>query len=89
MIFAIARVLMVALVVLTIVRLIVAVYARSVERERLEKEWDAGGITGTREAFVHAGIEAYRKSLRRKLLWLVYILPMALVVTIAYVVNSQ
>lgn len=89
MILELARLFVVAMVVLTVVRLVVAVYARSVERERLEKAWDAGGIPGTREAFVRAGMEAYRKSLRRKLLWLVYILPMAVVLGTAYVANTQ
>jgi hypothetical protein len=73
---------------LTVIYIIVSIYARSTERERLERAFDAEPL-GARDDYIRAGIEAYKRSLRRKLLWLVYILPMAAILLTIYVVNSQ
>ena len=80
-----------ALIGLSVLYWLVSVYARSTERERLEKKWDAGPPNGApdREAFIEAGMAAYEKSLRRKLIWLVYIVPMLAVAVILYIVNAQ
>ncbi len=43
MIFQIARLMVLGFVVLTVVYLVVSIYSRSVRREKLEKQWDAGG----------------------------------------------
>ncbi|MGL4320147.1 MAG: hypothetical protein ACRCS3_04725 [Paracoccaceae bacterium] len=75
--------------VLSVVYLLVSIYARSVHREALEKEFDAGGIDGSREAFIDQGMASYKDSLRRKLLLLVYIVPMAVVGLTIYFVNAQ
>lgn len=79
---------------LTVVYLLVSIYSRSVRRERLEKEWDGdpareGSLPDEREAFIEAGMAAYRNSLRRKLIVLVYIIPMAIVAITTYLVNYQ
>jgi hypothetical protein len=82
---------------LTVIYVIVTTYARSTERERLERSFDADhpdlgqdqARATAREGFITAGMIRYRSSLRRKLLWLVYILPMAAILLTIYVVNSQ
>lgn len=74
-------------VVLTLVYLLVSVYSRSVRREHLEKVFDAGGIAGDRDAFIEAGMRAYAHSLRRKLILLVYVIPILLVGVITWYVN--
>lgn len=71
---------------LTVVYLIVRAYALSVTRERLERSFDGGQ---DRDAYIAAGLSQYQRSLRYKLLWLVYILPLALIFMTAYLVNSQ
>ncbi len=83
-----------AFVLLTVVYVIVSIYSRSVRREKLEKAWDSdpeklGAESSERDAYIRAGMEAYRNSLRRKLIVLVYIIPMAIVLATAYVVNHQ
>ena len=83
-----------AFVLLTVVYVIVSIYSRSVRREKLEKAWDSdseklGAESSERDAYIRAGMEAYRNSLRRKLIVLVYIIPMAVVLATAYVVNHQ
>ncbi len=66
------------------------IYSRSVERERLEKEWDGehdGGESPARDAYIEAGIKEYEKSLRRKLIWLVYVIPTVVVLILVYLTN--
>lgn len=75
------------LVGLTVLYVLISIYARSLERERLEKEWDAEQGPGDRESFVSAGMERYRGSLRRRLLWGVYIVPVAVISVLVYVLN--
>ncbi len=71
------------------VYLLVSIYSRSVRREKLEKKFDAGGIEGDRDAYIEAGMQAYEHGLRRRLLWLVYIIPTVAVGVTIYFVNYQ
>jgi Ca2+/Na+ antiporter len=95
MILGLLRAGLMAFVILTVVYLLVSVYSRSVRREKLEKEFDAlaaeppmeGTSPADRDAYIEAGLQAYRGSLRRKLIWLVYIIPMAVVISTVYYVN--
>ena len=75
------------LVVQTILYVLISIYSHSVRREKLEKEFDAGGIEGHRDAFIEAGMEKYRHGLRRKLIWLVFIIPAVVIPTLVYVLN--
>lgn len=74
---------------LSVVYVLVSIYSRSVRREKLEKHFDAGGVEGDRDAYIHEGMVAYQKGLRRKLIWLVYIIPMVVVGVTVYFVNYQ
>lgn len=81
-------------VVMTVVYVVVSIYARSTRREALEKEWDTdpaneGRLPDERAAFIEKGIEDWRHSFRHKLILLIYILPMAAVAVIAYLVNQN
>ena len=85
------RVFIFAALGLTVVYWLVSVYSRSTERERLEKKWDASPPEGwpDREAYIEAGMAKYERSLRHKLIWLVYIVPLVVVAVIIYFVNVQ
>lgn len=85
--FALARLAVVGFVVLTIVYVCLSWYSRSVRRDKLEAEWDEEGMTGDREAFVDEGLREYDGSLRRKLIWGVYIIPVTAVITLIYFMN--
>lgn len=79
---------------LTAIYLVVSAYSASVRRERLEKEWDGdpareGASEADRSAFIEQGMDAYRHGLRRKLIVLVYIVPVAFVLLTIYLVNFQ
>lgn len=87
---ALIRLAVFGLIALTILFWLVRIYARSLRREALEEDWDGSAelqAGQTREDFVEAGLRDYEKSLLRKLIWLVYILPIALVALIVYLMN--
>ncbi|MGB5836109.1 MAG: hypothetical protein WBH14_03590 [Albidovulum sp.] len=78
---------------LSVLYLLVSVYSRSVRREALEKEWDrehaGGGDEAGRTAYIEAGMRHYERSLRKKLIWLVYVIPMIVIAATVYLVNYQ
>lgn len=84
---ALARLLIVGFLVLTVVYICLSLYSRAVRRGKLEAEWDAGDGTGDRDAFVEAGLKDYDGSLRRKLILGVYVVPLALMGLILYLTN--
>lgn len=83
---ALARLIIVGFVALTIIYLCLSWYSRSVRRTKLEEEWHQNP-EGDKETFVRAGLEAYDGSLRRKLIWGVYVVPTLLVALIIYINN--
>jgi predicted permease len=74
-------------VVLTILYVILSVWSRSVRREKLEEEWDEDIREGDRDAFITEGLRDYDRSLRRKLILGVYVVPVLFVLVMIYVVN--
>ena len=79
----------VGFILLTVVYLIVAMYSRSVRREKLEKKFDAGDVEGDRDTYITKGMQAYEKGLKRRLIWLVYVVPAGIVIVTVYLVNYQ
>lgn len=79
------------LVGLTVLYVLLSIYSRSLRREGLEKEWDANppadATPEARDAWIEKGMAAYQKSLRRKLIWLVYVIPVVVIGVLLYLVN--
>lgn len=70
----------------------ISLYARSVTKERLEKDFDADhpdGDRAARDAFIAEGMRAYDSSIRPKLIGLVYVVPTLVIGTIIYTVNAN
>jgi hypothetical protein len=79
-------------VALTIIYFVTSVYSRSVRREKLEKAWDSdpareGSLPDERTAFIEDGMQAYEKGLKRRLLWLIYVIPTIGFAATIYFVN--
>ena len=77
---------------LTIAYFLTAIYSRSVRREKLEKAWDTdpakeGAPPQDRSAFIENGMQQYEKGLKKRLLWLIYIIPTIAFVATIYFVN--
>lgn len=85
--FALLRFAVPLMIVLTIIYVALSLYSRSVRRGKLEAYWDEENLTGDREAFVDLGLKDYDGSVRRKLIWGVYIVPVIVVATLVYVMN--
>ncbi|THD74063.1 hypothetical protein E7681_10685 [Thalassobius vesicularis] len=85
--FGLLRLVIIGFVILTIIYVGVSLYSRSVRRDKLEREWDEEVKKGDREDFVEDGLDEYENSFRRKLIWLVYIIPVVIVLAIIYMVN--
>ena len=85
--FALGRLLVIGFLVLSVVYICLSLYSRAVRRDKLEKEWDEEIQQGDRETFVEAGLRDYDGSLRRQLLWGVYIVPLTIISVIIYLTN--
>lgn len=80
-------------VALTVIYWSIAIYARSVRKERLEDTFDAenpgAADRAARDAYVAQGLKEYNESIRPKLIGLVYVVPVLAVATIAYLINMN
>lgn len=72
---------------LCVVYVLVSIYSRSIRREKLEDEWDEEIKTGDRDAFIVAGMKDYDGSLRKKLILLVFVIPIGVVIGMLYFIN--
>lgn len=81
------RLIVVGFVVLTIIYVVVSIWSRMQRRRKLAREWDDEIRQGDREAFIREGLEDYEDSFRRKLIWLIYIVPVVLIAVIIYMMN--
>lgn len=78
------------LVFATVMYFLLTIYFRSLRREALEKEWDSDPTRGTgpeREAFIETGVAEWKHSFRRRLIWLVYVIPVLIIGFVIYYVN--
>ena len=75
------------LLFLAIVYVLIAIYSRSIRREKLEDEWDEDIKKGDRDAFVENGLKDYEGSLRKKLILLVFIVTICVVTGLFFAVN--
>ncbi|MGV6813106.1 MAG: hypothetical protein ACWA47_12715 [Brevirhabdus sp.] len=86
------RLVILGFLLMTAAYFLISVYSKSVRRERLEKEWDAenpDGDDAARANFVEQGMEEYHSGFRKKLIWLVYVIPTVLVISILFLTNSN
>lgn len=81
------------LIGLSVVYILMWIYARSVRREALEKQWAAehpdGGDPDGRAAYIESGVKDYEPGLRRRLILFVFLLPGIAIAAIIYLTNYQ
>lgn len=87
------RLVLVGGVILTVIYFCISIYSRSVRREKLEDAWAEdhpdGGDPADRRAYIEAGMAQYESGLRKKLILLVYILPVIFVTAILWFTNAN
>ena len=90
---ALLRLIVFGFLFLSVIYLSLSWYSRSVRREKLEDSWaeDNPGIEDSpeRDSYIAEGMARYESGLRKKLIWLVYIVPTVLVIGILFVTNSN
>lgn len=84
---ALARMLFIGFIALTIIYVCLSFYSRAVRRGKLEAEWDEAKGPGDRESFVRSGLQDYDGSLRRKLILGVYVIPSIAIALLIYFTN--
>ncbi|MFQ6546541.1 hypothetical protein AADZ90_001185 [Aestuariibius sp. 2305UL40-4] len=92
---AFVRLLVMLLAVLTVVYFCVSIYSRMARREKLEREFELERLSdpsispAEKDEFVKRGMVDYDGSLRKRLILLVYVVPLAVIGTIIYTVNHM
>ena len=76
-----------AFVILTLFYWALSWYFRSLARGALERDWDEEGCEGDRDAWIAEGLAAYDNSLRKKLVWGVYVVPIVVICGLVYLTN--
>jgi hypothetical protein len=74
-------------VFLVAMHLVLRLWLRLRERRRLAEEWELGPQAGDRDGFMKRGMAEYDRSLRKRLLWLTIVAPMAGLAVLLYVLN--
>jgi len=86
------RLVIVGFLLMTAAYFLISLYSKSVPREKLEKEWDADNPDGdpaARASFVEQGMAEYHEGFRKKLIWLVYVVPTVIVLVTLYLTNAN
>lgn len=84
---ALLRLVIFGFIILTVIYVSISLYSRSVRRRKLLKDWQDTGRPGDKDAYIEAGMAQYQHSLRRRLIWLVYIVPITMIAAIIYFTN--
>ncbi|MEH6830437.1 hypothetical protein [Sulfitobacter sp.] len=84
---ALARLMVVGFIVLSVIYVCLSLYSRAVRKGKLRAEWNEGPQEQSLDEFLDEGLAEYDKSLRRKLILSVYIIPVILVSVIIYLTN--
>ncbi|MBR9765617.1 MAG: hypothetical protein GYB53_19390 [Rhodobacteraceae bacterium] len=87
MVLAFLRVAVIGFLVATVAYVVVSIWSRQVRRRKLRRDWEDEGRPGDRRDYVEKGLDEYDDSFRRKLILLIYIVPVLVVAFIIYAVN--
>lgn len=86
---ALMRLVIFGFVLLTAIYLGLSWYSRRKRRRMMAAEWDATGRPGDRGAYIEEGMAQYETSLRRRLIWLVYVVPVSVIAIIIFMTNFR
>lgn len=88
-VLALLKLILIGGAILTVIYIALSIWSRRVRRGKLRREWQDTGRPGEEDAYIEAGLKEYDGSLRRKLIWGVYIVPMAVIAAIVYWTNFK
>tara|TARA_R110002020_G_scaffold327121_2_gene542765 strand:+ start:6155 stop:6421 length:267 start_codon:yes stop_codon:yes gene_type:complete len=84
---ALVRLMVVGFIILTVIYVCLSLYSRAVRKGKLRAEWYEGPQEQSLDEFIDEGLAEYDKSLRRKLILSVYVIPVILVSVVIYLTN--
>ena len=84
---AFLRLVVFGFLILSVIYIVVSFWSRATRRRKLEREWEVTGRPGDKETYMTEGMEQYDRSLRRKLIVLIYVVPVVAIAAIIYVTN--
>jgi hypothetical protein len=84
---AFLRLVVFGFLILSVIYVAVSFWSRAVRRRKLEQEWNDTGRPGDKETYITQGMAQYHRSLRRKLILLIYVVPVLGIALIIYVTN--
>ena len=84
---AFLRLVVFGFLILSVIYVIVSFWSRAVRRRKLEREWNDTGRPGDKATYMTEGMAQYDRSLRRKLIALIYVVPVVVIGVIIYVTN--
>lgn len=84
---AFLRLVVFGFLILSVIYVVVSFWSRATRRRKLEREWEATGRPGDKETYLTEGMAQYDRSFRRKLIVLIYVVPVVVVAAIIYVTN--
>lgn len=84
---ALLRLLVFGFLILSVLYVTISIWSRATRARKLTRDWRREGGTGDKDAYISEGLADYDRSIRRKLILLVYIVPVVVIVVIVYVVN--
>lgn len=82
-----ARLMVIGFILLTVIYFCLSFYARALRKGKLREEWHDGPQDQPIEVFLEEGLAEYDKSLKRKLILSVYVIPVILVSIVVYLTN--
>lgn len=84
---ALVRLMVVGFILLSVIYVCLSFYSRAVRKGKLRAQWNEEQPDQSLDAFLDEGLEDYDKSLRRKLILSVYVIPVILVSVVIYLTN--
>ncbi len=81
------RLVVMGFIVLTVIYVCLFFYSRSARRAKLESWYEETDKSEDRDSYIETGLREYDNSLRPKLLWGVYIVPILTICVIIYLTN--
>ncbi len=84
---ALVRLMVIGFIVLSVIYVCLSLYSRAVRKGKLRAEWEEEQPDQSLDEFLEEGLKEYDKSLRRKLILSVYVIPVILVSVVVYLTN--
>jgi hypothetical protein len=81
------RLMVIGFIVLSVIYVCLSLYSRSVRKGKLRADWHEEQPDQSLDAYLEEGLKEYDKSLRRKLILSVYVIPLILVSVVIYLKN--